>query len=292
MSDFHDPALRDRLNRYAAAPLDGEAALVGVQQRVRQVKRRRAAIWGSTAVIVIGLGAANALEGPSGTKVTIATASEIDVSSSASTPSASSSTSMATTTSAIVETTSTVAETTVAETTGETLDDSSGSGSGSNSGSGSGTRAPRATNPPVAPATPAPAPAAQTSSTSGIGGTLSVRLADGALSIVSATPNGGYSAEVTANSATKIRVSFVSNSATTQITATVADGAIRFSIDERSDDETDDTGGGDGTRPSTTVEDSDDTTDDSGGDGGGSGGGSIDGPGSGSGGSGGEDNND
>ena len=71
MSEFDDPILRDRLSRYAGAPPDSDAAYLGVQQRVRHVKRRRVAIWSGAAAIVIGVGTANALQGPDGAKVTV-----------------------------------------------------------------------------------------------------------------------------------------------------------------------------------------------------------------------------
>ena len=109
MSEFDDPILRDRLSRYAGAPPDSETAYLGVQQRVRHVKRRRVAIWSGAAAIVIGVGAANAMQGPDGAKVTVPPT--------ASTPVANTVTTSTSTTSTSTTTTSTPATTTTAATT-------------------------------------------------------------------------------------------------------------------------------------------------------------------------------
>ena len=115
MSEFDDPILRDRLSRYAGAPPDSDAAYVGVQQRVRHVKRRRVAIWSGAAAIVIGVGAANALQGPDGAKVTVPPTASTPVANTVTT--STSTTSTSTTATSTPATTTTAVATTVAAST-------------------------------------------------------------------------------------------------------------------------------------------------------------------------------
>jgi hypothetical protein len=274
MSEFDDPILRDRLSRYAGTAPGDDAAYAGVQSRVRQVKRRRVAVWSGAAAIVIGVGAAGALTGPDGTKVTVRPADETELSTSSSASSASSSS-----TSTSIEGTTTIASTvpTSEVTTGSTVDDGDSSGPGSGSGPGGtgpsgGTNATSPTQPtqPTQPVAPAP----QDGSRSAIGGTLSVRLTDGSLTILAVTPTTGFGADIKDSSGDRIRVEFESADHRSRVTAEIANGGIVFTVEEdaRGGDVTSptaETGGGGGDGPTTT-----DDRDDSGGDSSGSGSGS------------------
>ncbi|MGD9701698.1 MAG: hypothetical protein AB7Q42_11755 [Acidimicrobiia bacterium] len=246
MNEFDDPILRDRLSRYAGPSPDGDTAYVGVQQRVRHVKRRRAAIWSGAALTVIGVGTANALGGSEGAKVTVPPAAETELPSTVATTIPTTTSTSTTTT--VVTTETAAPESTPAASAVENPD--LGSGNGDNGGS-----------PNTEGATPPPAAApagADEDARSAAGGTLHVRLADGSLSLVSATPNDGFTVHVADESGSRIRVWFERRRQSSTITATVVDGRISFRVRER---------GGDGDDATRTTVDDDHDRDDRDGDG-------------------------
>jgi hypothetical protein len=253
MSEFDDPILRDRLSRYAGAPPDSETAYLGVQQRVRHVKRRRVAIWSGAAAIVIGVGAANALQGPDGAKVTVPPTASTPVANTvaATSTSTTSTSTTATSTTATSTTATTTAATTIATQPAapEVMNPETALGT-PNSGDAGGA-------PPSESATasrPAALPAdGEEHDRSAAGGTMRVRLANGSLTLVSATPNDEYTVRVDDDTGSRIRVVFEHRSAASMITATLVGDEIRFRVWER---------GGDQDDPShTTIDDERDNDD-------------------------------
>ena len=265
MSEYDDPILRDRLSRYAGAPPDSDAAYVGVQQRVRHVKRRRVAIWSSAAVIVIGVGTANALQGPDGAKVTVPPTASTPVANTVATSPSTTSTSTTTTATPPVTTTA-VTTTAVAAAQPAPPEITNPEAALGNPDSGDAASAP-AGAPPVESATasrPAELPAeGEEFHRSSTGGTVGIRLRNGSLSLVSATPNEGYTVHVDDDSGSRVRVVFVRRAASSTVTATVVDGEVRFRVRERGGGDQDDrsgNGGGDDSRDN--DRDSDDGRDD------------------------------
>lgn len=230
MNELDDPVLRDRLSRYAGPAPYAPDAYVGFQARVRQAKRRRAAIWcGTAAAGALAVGALVSLDRGEPSAVRPAADTSVTV--------AASTTSTTTSTTTIP---ATIADTTAAAPPAETLAGSSDAGAAAAPPAGPGGGAPT-TGAAPAPA-PAPAPAS-TAFQSSAGGTITVQLVDGRLILVDAVPNPGYEARAGEDRSGRVRVRFVSGAGSSRITADVAgDGTITFSVDEQVTDDRDDGG--------------------------------------------------
>ncbi|MET0908696.1 MAG: hypothetical protein ABWZ99_04435 [Ilumatobacteraceae bacterium] len=240
MSEFEDPILRDRLSRYAAEPLDGDAGYAGVQQRIRKVKRRRIGIWSGAIVVVIGVGSANALRAPDDAKVTVPTASTPVTRLPTTSTSTTSTSTPATSTPATSTTVATSAAATTALATAEPVTEiTNPETAAGNPDSGNVAAAGGA---PTRPAPTAPAAAAvegEERHRSATGGTVRVRLVSGSLSLVSAIPNDGFEARVDEETASRIRIVFNGRASSSVVTATLIEGEIRFHVRERGGDQDD-----------------------------------------------------
>ena len=231
MSEFHDRELENLLGRVGGSFPDVNIAYMEVQGRVRQAKRRRALVVSSAAcslLLAVGLlavsrsGGSGAVQpndrgselGPDGSRLqpddTVSTTTESTI---------------GTTTAATVATTiqdsTTVTDPEI--TTAATLPTNSQAPGGNGGGNSSHTTSPNTvakTNPP-APTTSAPhdtdpvtspTPAAPVTQTfSGVGGSITVHLENGRLTLVSSQPAPGFTGEVNKKSGSHIEVRFESD---------------------------------------------------------------------------------
>lgn len=226
-----DDDLRRRFRAAAGPAPDTDAAMVAVDRRVRRVRRRRAAAWsggGLAAVAVLAM----LVNRPEGRIEDRPATSEVVVSSTVgvpTTPTVDLSTTPATTPSS----TSAPVETTIAT----TVDDPQPTSTDATAPPPAVTDAPSSTVPPTEPpattVTPTPPTAAPTTETfSGSGGSVTVRLADGRLALVSYVPAAGFTAEVHDDSATRVEVRFRSDDHETVIRIDRVDGAMQPRVDE------------------------------------------------------------
>jgi hypothetical protein len=118
-------------------------------------------------------------------------------------------------------------------------------------------RPPATTVAPAPVTTPAPAPIDVTRSQSSGGGSITVRLSGGVLSLVSSTPSSGFEKDVRSSGPSRVEVRFESDNQMFRIRATISGGDISFEVTEESDG-----GGGDDGGSDTTV--GEDHSDDSG----------------------------
>jgi cytoskeletal protein RodZ len=113
------------------------------------------------------------------------------------------------------------------------------------------TQAPSPTSPPSSPATtPATAPAT-TATFSGVGGSITVRLQNGTLSLVGTSAAGGFSVQVNQGGGQRVEVVFRSDDHETRVRVDVSGGSMDPDIDENDsagDDDGDDDGDGDDDR--------------------------------------------
>jgi hypothetical protein len=249
MSEFHDRDLENLLGRAGGSFPDVNTAYVEVQGRVRQAKRRRALVVSSAAcslLLAVGLLAVNR-SGGSGTVQPNDGGSELGPDGSRLQPD---DTISITTESTIGTTEATVAttiedSTTVTDpvvTTGATVatvpgNSQSPGNTGSNNSSHStspgtvpktnpsapSTSSPHDTDPVTTPTTAA----AQTTQTfSGIGGSITVHLENGHLTLVSWQPAAGFNTEVKKNSGGHIEVRFESDHHRTDARVDLHEGTI------------------------------------------------------------------
>jgi hypothetical protein len=247
---FHDNDMENLLGRAGGAFPDVNIAYVQVQGRVRQAKRRRALVVSSAAcslLLAVGLlavsrsGSSGAVQpngrstelGPDGSRLqpddTISTTTQDTID---------------TTTEATVATTTIEDSTTVTEpveTTAVSVPNSSQAPGGGN-GNGNGTHstspvtvaktthssapttsAPPETDPPTTPTVGA-TPITQTFS--GVGGSITVHLENGHLTLVSSQPTAGFSAEVRRDSGSHIEVRFQSDHHRTEARVDLHHGAM------------------------------------------------------------------
>jgi hypothetical protein len=240
MSEFDDPILRDRLSRYAGEPPDSEAAFLGVQQRVRHVKRRRVAIWSGATAIVIGVGAANALQGSDGAKVSVPPTASTPVANTVAT--ATSTTSTSTTATSMPAVTTTAPATTVVASTQPAPPEVTNPETALGNPDSADAATAAAGAPPTESATasrPSALPVAgEEHHRSSAGGTVGILL-NGSLSLASATPTDGYAVRVDEDGGSRIRVVFERGAASSTVTATLVDGKVRFRVVERGGDQDD-----------------------------------------------------
>lgn len=249
MSEFHDRELENLLGHAGGSFPDVNTAYVEVQGRVRQAKRRRALVVSTAAcslLLAVGVLAVSR-SGGSGTVQPNDGGSELGPDGSRLQPDDTISTTTESTT--VTTTGATVATTiedptTVTEpvTTGATIPTVPGNsqspastGSNNSSHSTSPGTVPR-TNPtapttstpqdtdPVTTPTTAAAPITQTFN--GIGGSITVHLENGHLTLVSSQPTAGFHAEVKKKSGSHIEVRFESDHHRTEARVDLHDGTM------------------------------------------------------------------
>jgi hypothetical protein len=214
MNEFDDPELRRMLHNSGGAPLDVDAAFDRVQGRVRQVKRRRAAaVGGAAGCLVLGMAVfAGTRANDGGTVRPAATSTDIETSvpASTSTPvtTASTSPTATTVTTTVTTTAPSVATTVTAPTTTPASSPTTAAG----------------TTPP--PATPV------TRTFSGVGGSITVRLENGSLTLVSTNASAGFGTEIQKSSGDRVEVRFESDDHRTEIRVDVVGNSMSPEIDE------------------------------------------------------------
>ena len=222
MTEFHDPEFEDMLGRTGGPMPDVNVAYQQVQGRVRQVKRRRAIVASSAACVVLLGAAVFAGARPNGNDSITPAGRGSDVSNSSDV--ANSSDSSPSTDSGLTS------STLVTDTGQPTTSDGGGTGSTAPGGvtpttpgpTTSVTTPPASTNPP---ATDPPAPVTQTF-TSG-GGSITVRLQNGSLSLVgNPAPAAGYSYDVSKNGGTRVEVRFDNGTDTIDIRVDLVNGEM------------------------------------------------------------------
>lgn len=236
MSDFEDRALRDSLQRLAGHPGDETAAYAALQQRVRQVKRRRAVAGaGSLAALLIGGLAVVGVRNHSRESLTPATdgltvpsidarvpktmdtndariATDQTITTDPTTTDASASTALDATTSAVTtgpDPTQSLPNTGGASHTNQpvwTTDSASGTGSTGSSAAVTGSADPQTFNAKH--------------------GSITVTFLDGQLSITGYTAESGFTYTVERTEPTRIRVRFRHGDTRSQIDVTIIDGRM------------------------------------------------------------------
>lgn len=242
MSEFHDPDFENLLGRSGGPMPDVNIAYQRVQGRVRQVKRRRAIVATSAACVVVFGAAVFAGARSPGTDTVSPANRGSDVSNSTD-DSLGSSTSLATdstiTSTTLVTDSSVPTQSTVAG-GGSVTPTQPGNSQPGNTSSGNttpgnttpGVTNPPATNPPATnppatnpPATDPPAPVTQTFSSGGC--SITVRLQNGSLSLISTSPASGYMPDVKKAGGTRVEVRFDNGSNTIDIRVDLVNGQMQ-----------------------------------------------------------------
>lgn len=260
MSEFDDLDLSRRLRHLAGDDVDLGAANAELSGRVTRAKRRRAVAVGSggtlAVMLVAVLGVVALRNEPIGT-LQPADPGVLDDGSTTTGPDISPSTSDVVVTTVVTGTTVVTVPspgTTVAgpvtptistvPTTPRPTVPTSVPGSTATSIVGPGglpgtTTAPTTQTSPAETTPPETSPPAPTTSTfAADGGSITVRLENGALTLVGISPNGGFTAETTEAGATRVEVRFESASHESRIRVDVVDGAMSPTIEERPSDDT------------------------------------------------------
>lgn len=215
MSEFDDHDLAERLRRLGGAMPDAGAAHTQLRRRVTVARRRRAAAWSGGAAVmllaVVGAYAAGSRQGSSVQPATTGDTTATSVPTSAPTSAPTTADVGATSSPTSAASTSVPASTTLSTV-------------------GSGTTAP-GTSTSVAPTTAAP-PAPVTSTYSGIGGSITVRLQAGTLSLLSTQPAAGYAVTETRTEADRVEVRFHDGDRETRIRVELVGGAMQPDIRE------------------------------------------------------------
>lgn len=230
MDDFDDPMLERLLG--GGAPLDVDLAYGRVTRRVRQVRRRRVMVAGTAACVVLVAGGAFALNRTDPDTPGLqpaATFDSVDGSTADTDGTATEDTSVdgtATTDATGTSTPEATAPTTAA--TGGTSSPTTSGTTPSTTGATTGTTS--ATTPTSGtPTTSAP----QTATFSGIGGAVTVRLANGVLSLQGTSPTSGYSTEIKENRADRVEVIFTNGDHETKIRVDLVNGSMVPRVDEQ-----------------------------------------------------------
>ena len=189
MSDPFDPELSDRLRALGgSAGDDTEAALAALRPRARNARRRRqAALTGGAAAALLAVVAVGSVVAASG-----------DGSGRISTPA---------TQPGISVPSSTTTTTTPQNTTTTTVDPSTNTTVPGGGGPAPSTPTTTGTAPTTTPTTPGPG-SAETETQENEGGSVTVRLDNGVLSLVAATPKTGFAIEEQEERADRVRVRF------------------------------------------------------------------------------------
>lgn len=216
MSEFDDPQLERMLGRAGGALPDVNSAYVQVQGRVRHIKRRRAMVAGSAACFLLATGAVFAA-GRSNDRDNLQPAGTGD----------------------LVETTesdSTLATDSTTDNSsqpdGTTSDGGSTPGSGSTSGTGSNSSGPATSSGGTATSGTTPLGPIEQQFDS-IGGSITVRLAGGVLSLVTSNPAGGFSIGSSSTSATRVEVRFTDGNHESRIRIDLVAGLLQPRIEEK-----------------------------------------------------------
>lgn len=226
MSDFRDPDLERLLGGASGAYPDVNDALVHVRGRVRQVKRRRVVVatTAACAALVLTVGVAALRTDRSSRLVPPAGRGSADLSVEDLSDRSTSSTALpATSVAGTATTTATPSTPATATPTTQPGTQSTGGSTATTTGS---TGAP-ATNPP------ATAPADVVRTFSGTGGSITVRLRNGSLTLTSSTPAAGFSIESGSKTAgDRVEVSFTDGNHRTRIRVDLKNGTMEPRIDE------------------------------------------------------------
>ncbi|CAB4881843.1 unannotated protein [freshwater metagenome] len=223
MSEFDDSDLRGQLQRLAGHGPDDDAAYARLQRRVHVARRRRSTAMLGGLGVIVALGIATiAFNNRSDSQISPANSSA-----------------------EITEVSAPAQQSTVA-TTAPTGPDTSAV-------KNPGTAAPSTvdtpgTTPAVLPATTpspnqspstttsastGPLPAGETRSGVSLGGTITVRLQNGALTLVGTTANPGHTSQIEKNEATRVRVRFDASNGFSRIEVTIGpDGHMIVDVTE------------------------------------------------------------
>ncbi|MDO8363734.1 MAG: hypothetical protein Q7V88_12615 [Actinomycetota bacterium] len=224
MSEFDDPELERLLGRAGGAFPDVNTAYSRVQGRVRQVKRRRMMVATTAACGVLFAGAVLAA-GRGNDSRTLQPGGSSDLSA----PDTSGITDSTTGDSTDDSTVASVDDTTATSTDNSSVDTTvDGSNGGSTPSSTPGTTpVTQPTTAPTQPTTPATNPVSETKTFSGVGGSLTVKLQNGSLSIIGGpTPAAGFTVRIDSSGGSRVEVRFQSDSHETRIRVEIANGAI------------------------------------------------------------------
>ncbi len=220
MSDFNDPDLERLLGRAGGQYPDVNVALEQLHGRVRRARRRRAVVMSGAACVLLFATALIVANRPDGSQpsqigdrdILHATFPDDTI------------------------------DDTIDDTTGATIDDTTDDSSppethrdggfpgaptsttpGGDDGNGND---PTSSSPTTTPAPPT------TSVFSGDGGSITVRLQDGSLTLIAYTPTGGYSVMVQHSNGDRVEVRFESSTHRTRIRIDLADNSMVPQIEE------------------------------------------------------------
>lgn len=242
MSDLEDPDLRLQLGRMGGAYPDTNAAFNDWQRRVGQARRRRAAVWGSAAVLTVLAGTAAAAVNRAENRQTLVPATVPDNTHERTTvPTTAAPTTQApTTTEAPAPIDTTVQEVVVVNTDAPAAidqtqatdgsGDSGNSGSGGSGGSGTPGHGTKVTVPP-----PPPAQNHVTRTFNSVGGSITVKLDGGQLSVASIKDSPGFRHTVD-NSGDALRITFRSDAHRSRISIRVDHAAVIGDVQESGGD--------------------------------------------------------
>ena len=206
MSEFDDPQMERLLGRASGAYPDVNTAYSRVQGRVRVIRRRRAVVATTAACVLLAGGAMFAAGRGTTDRANLQPADS----------------------STILDTT--LPESTVVSTV-PTTDDSTGSNDASSTTAhGAGGTGVTSTTQPGATTT-APAAPVITQYVS-IGGSITVKLQNGALSLVSTNPTAGFEIDSSTSRADRVEVRFRSNDHDSRIRIDLVGGAMVPQIEE------------------------------------------------------------
>lgn len=255
MSEFDDPGFRDQLQRLGGHYTDDEVAYATLLQKVRVAKRRRAAaVFGSLgaaclfaigAFVVTGNDSHRLRPADSSVEEDQVISETTDVEPPESSTAVTESTEPAST-ETIATTASTTAPTEATAPISLTPNVSPPSNT-SSSDHGSGSKG-KGTTSSSSSSSPAPAATPSSSSTVSVaevrtfvsdGGSITVRLQDGSLTLLDTTANAGYRLELDKNEPSQIRVKFVNDTHESRIDVTISDGHLRDDVSEETRGSTD-----------------------------------------------------
>jgi hypothetical protein len=253
MNEYEDRQLASRLGRLGGDQPDDNVAYAAVLGKVRRARRRRAvALTGGSMLGLALLATAVAVNtGRSDRSLRPATQhgsvdDTVDGSRPANTGTLGTDSTALSTDGSVVTTLDTTAtsvgsDSTASESTSPSTIDQTPAPSPST---------PPPSSPPSTPSpTPPPTPAATTRTFSGVGGSITVRLQDGQLSLVGTAATGGFTVQVAQGSGQRVEVLFRSDDHETRIRVDVSAGAMDPDVDENDDadgGEDDDDGSGSG----------------------------------------------
>ena len=229
MDEFEDTMLERLLS--GGAPLDVDGAYGQVTRRVRQVRRRRVMVAGTAACVVLFAGGAVALNRTDPAAPSLQPAGSFDSPVDGSDDSSSVATTDTTGTSSTEGSTATTDD---AAGSTPTTDGAAGTPTTATSSTTatSGTTPTSTAGTPTSPPTTAP-PAPQNATYGGIGGSVTVRLANGALSLQGTSAASGYSTEIKQNRADRVEVIFTDGDHETKIRVDLVNGSMVPRVDEQ-----------------------------------------------------------